>query len=253
MSIKKEIINEEKVTKICYVNRESSVIAVSNRFLELMHNFTATQIDMVYEVVAAVQKYRVAEADLPDKLIVGIEFKVLTQKHSLQNIIDSIGKLGKGAVMFWDRRRQDDKVFKHTTYMFHGIDIRHDLKMAVFDIHCDCISKIFTAIETEFTILNVDKLLDIPHVYAKRMYLLCNRWKNKEGHLMYKLDAFRYMMGLNPIIRKGNKPKFKQISELKRKVLDNSEKTLKEISDVWFKYELVKHESASINVIGIDL
>jgi len=78
-------------------------------------------------------------------------------------------------------------------------------------------------------------------VYAKRLYKICNRWKDKGGFDM-TLDEFREMFRLEN--------KYRLPANLKQRVLEPAKKELKEKADLYFEYELLKVKSRSYNYIS---
>ena len=66
------------------------------------------------------------------------------------------------------------------------------------------------------------------------MYELCCRWADKGGFEI-TLVEFRKILFIED--------KFKQIVQLKDRVLDMAQRELKESADVWYDYSLEKRES----------
>lgn len=94
-----------------------------------------------------------------------------------------------------------------------------------------------------FTAYNKNIALSLQSVYAKRMYELCCRWKDK-GFLRISIDEFRHMFCIED--------KFNKISELRVNVLDLAQKMLTEYADLTFRYELKKeNNSRSFNWLNI--
>jgi len=103
-----------------------------------------------------------------------------------------------------------------------------------------------------FTAYNQTIAIALPSVYAKRLYEICCRWRDK-GYIRMKMTEFRKMLGIDTYTRDGKveSQKFKQIKELKTEVLDKSMRLLQEHADYTFRYTLIKENSRSFNVIEI--
>jgi plasmid replication initiation protein len=77
-------------------------------------------------------------------------------------------------------------------------------------------------------------------LYAKRLYKMCCRWQDKGGFDM-PLAEFRKMFKIEN--------KYKQPSDLRKRVLNPAQKELKKNADLYFEYDIHKIQSRAYNHI----
>ena len=94
-----------------------------------------------------------------------------------------------------------------------------------------------------FTAFNKAVALSLPSLYAKRLYEICCRWKDK-GFCRMPVKEFRQMMNIED--------KYKQICEMRENVLDVAQKMMDETADVKFTYEL-RRENGSRSFNWLEL
>jgi|TARA_Y100001956_G_scaffold82331_1_gene102794 plasmid replication initiation protein len=98
----------------------------------------------------------------------------------------------------------------------------------------------------KFTSYKLQSALSLTSKYAKRIYQLACQWKSV-GKVHYSIDEFKYMLYLKD--PKGKKSEqYKQIGELKKKVLDIAKEQINSHTDLIIDYQLHK-ESRSFRSI----
>ena len=95
-----------------------------------------------------------------------------------------------------------------------------------------------------YTSLQTVIAISLKSIHSKRAYEICCRWKNKDG-FSYPLEDFKEMMGISG--------KYKQIIQLKERVLNVAKRELEEKADVWFDYSLEKKHSRAFNWIHVKI
>ncbi|WP_158730180.1 MULTISPECIES: replication initiation protein [unclassified Flavobacterium] len=107
----------------------------------------------------------------------------------------------------------------------------------------------FFDLKNNFTLLELKSVLGCSSKHAKRLYSLACQWRGAGGHT-YNLGEFKEMLGLKD--PKGKEPEqYKQIGQLKEKVLDIAKKQINEHTDIVFDYELIKTRGRSFDTIKL--
>jgi plasmid replication initiation protein len=107
----------------------------------------------------------------------------------------------------------------------------------------------FFDLKKNFTLLELKSVLGCSSKHAKRLYSLACQWRGAGGHT-YNLGEFKEMLGLKD--PKGKEPEqYKQIGQLKEKVLDIAKKQINEHTDIVFDYELLKIRGRSFDTIKL--
>jgi plasmid replication initiation protein len=94
-------------------------------------------------------------------------------------------------------------------------------------------------LKDNFTSYQLHSALKLSSKYAKRIYQLASQWKDKGATQIYSIDEFKEMLYLKD--PKGKeKESFKNISQLKERVLDIAVRQVNEHTDLRIDYVLVK-------------
>jgi len=110
-----------------------------------------------------------------------------------------------------------------------------------------------------FTSYGLVYALKLTSKYSKRIYQLVSQWKDKDYTRTYPLDEFKVMLSLkdpkgkkDPDAKKDSKDKnkelFKNISQLKLRVLDIATRQISEHTELDIEYELLKKGRAFASV-----
>ena len=98
-------------------------------------------------------------------------------------------------------------------------------------------------LKENFTSYELHSVLKLTSKYAKRVYQLVSQWKDKETTRTYSLDEFKYMMHLKD--PKGKDAEvFRNVSQLKARVLDVAVRQVSEHTDLRISYTLLKRGKA---------
>jgi hypothetical protein len=156
-----------------------------------------------------------------------------------EQILDSVKDLMRKPISYYYNR--ENERYDITTVLIYSIVHKRYSGKVTLKISSDSIPALLYLGEG-FTAYNKIVALSLTSVYAKRMYELLCRWKDR-GFIRMRLSEFRRMMFIDN--------KFKQVNELRANVLDKSMGMLKEGADYWFTYCLKKENSRAFNLIEI--
>lgn len=93
-------------------------------------------------------------------------------------------------------------------------------------------------LKENFTSYRLLAALNMKSKYAKRIYMICSRWKDK-GIKRISIDQLKVMLHLKD--RSGNKPEqYKQIDQFRQKVLEPAKKEINTYSELSIDYTLIK-------------
>lgn len=102
-------------------------------------------------------------------------------------------------------------------------------------------------LKNNFTSYGLHYALKLPSKYSKRIYQLVSQWKDKEFTRTYSLDEFKVMLHLKD--PDGKKEElFKNISQLKLRVLDVATRHISEFTELKIGYELLKKGRAFASI-----
>jgi len=217
------------------------------------YDYTALQKNIMYFIISSVQKHMTkdfpADPDLFGNLILNVDLKELVQNSNYSEVYKSVDGLMKKPLSYSYTLPNGNIMDVKTTMIYTMKHERGSRKMTL-KISADSIP-VLLFIGQGFTAYNKTIAISLPSVYAKRIYELCCRWRDK-GYVRMKLLDFRRMLGIDVYSEDGKKierQKFKQIKELRTEVLDKSQRLLQEQADYTFRYNLRKEHSRSYNVI----
>lgn len=96
----------------------------------------------------------------------------------------------------------------------------------------------FFDLKNNFTLFELKSVLGCKSKHSKRLYTLACQWRTAGG-ITYDISEFKEILGLKD--PKGKEPEqYKQIGQLKEKVLDVAKKQINKHTDITFDYELIK-------------
>jgi len=216
------------------------------------YDYTALQKNVLYTIISTVQRHmtkeKLANSDLWGNLTLELDIKDLVQKSNHTEVHNAIKGLMKKPISYY-YKLANGNIMDVTTTMIYTMKHERGQRTITLKISQDSIPALLY-IGDGFTAYSRTIAMALPSIYAKRIYELCCRWKDR-GFIRMKLTDLRAMLGID--IYDGKKiavQKFKQIKELKVEVLDKSAKILKEQADYTFRYVLLKENgSRAFNVI----
>ena len=212
-----------------------------NQITNARYEFTALQKNIIYEIIGVLQKHMSNEEridmDLFNNFIISLDVNSLVKGTNYKPVWDAAEKLQNVSFKF-DYNAKDGK-HRRSAVLVTTVNHKYGSGSVEIRINQDAIP-VLLYIGKGFTQYQKTIAITLRSVHAKRMYELCNRWKDQGGFIM-TLKEFRQTLNIEK--------KYGKIYDLKNRVLDTAQKELKQSADVWFEYEMKKVSSRSFNVI----
>ena len=213
-----------------------------NAITNARYDYTQMQKDFLYHYIEAMQKHmtkeRVLERDLFGAITIELDMKDICKSNNHAKVLTAIKDLQKRPISYHYNR--DNETYDVSAVLVAAVIHKRNTGKLTIKTTEESLPYIMWLGEG-FTAFNKAIALSLPSVYAKRLYEICCRWKDK-GFYRVKVDEFRLMMNVED--------KYKKISELRDNVLDVSQKILEEQADIKFTYEFRKeNRSRSFNWI----
>ena len=220
------------------------------------YNFTALQKNIVYYIISAVQRHMTkippySHADIFGNLEIVLELKKLVNTSNHTEVHNAIKGLMKRTLSY-SYKQENGKYMDVTTTILYTMKHERGSQKITLKVSAESIP-VLLYIGEGFTAYNQTIAIALPSYYAKRLYEICCRWRDR-GYMRMKLSEFRRMLGIDIYSDDGKKlekQKFKQIKELKTEVLDKSMRMLNEQADYSFRYTLTKENSRAFNYIEL--
>lgn len=231
----------------------TEIIRQPNKVTNAKYAFTSIQKNIIYKIIEKLQKdmKRLEDARKSGSPSVFSELqKNLFNETEFTFKIKSIDKNNNYTRLVKEARRMCQMPVEYTIDRENGTyDVFTGLVSTVEHLHgSEFISFVVPSraipflcyIENGFTAYQQTIAISLKSKYSKRMYEMCSRWKDKGGFTI-SVEEFRETLMLEG--------KFKQITEVKNRVLEIAMKELEKSADVWFSYKLRKQSSRSFNWI----
>jgi plasmid replication initiation protein len=212
------------------------VIIQPNAVTNARYDYSQLQKDFMLYYIEAMNKHMTKEKelsrDLFGNMLIEMDLKDISKSNNHAKMLAAIKDLIKKPISYYYNR--DDGTYDvHTTLIASLIHKRNTGRIYIKTTEESL--PIVRWLGEGFTTFNRNIALSLSSVYAKRLYELCCRWKDK-GFCRMKLEEFRVMMCVEN--------KYQKISDLKANVLDIGEKFLKEGADLFFTYTLRKENGS---------
>lgn len=193
------------------------------------YDFTACQLDILFLLLALLEKddpvdkkYDLYARDI--EAITGRQW----QYNQLQEATETMG-----IRMF----SIETSSYLEQMWLFNGFKYIKGKGYFTASISSDARPYLFD-LKNNFTILQLNSVLSCSSKYAKRLYALACQWRTA-GKIEIPIDKLKEMLYLKD--PKGKeKEQFRQIGQLKEKVLDIAKRQINEHTDIRFDYELKK-------------
>lgn len=217
-----------------------------NAVTNARYDYSQMQKDFMYYYMEAMSKHmskdKPLQQDLFGNFTIELDMKDICKSNNHSKMLEAIKDLQKKPISY--HYNKQDGIYDVTTTLVASITHKRNTGKVTIKTTEESLPVIMWLGEG-FTAFNKNIALSLPSVYAKRMYELCNRWKDK-GFCRIPLSEFRVMMNVED--------KYNKISELRENVLDVSKKLLSEHADVCFTYELRKeNKSRAFNWLELNI
>jgi len=219
-------------------------IKQSNIATTAKYEYTKVQKNVMFLIVRELQPLMTKEELEWKEHTITIQLSALDANNNYKRIKGELTKLRRKDIEFVFQRNGEPAAevvtglissFKHVP---NSKEVTIYIPSAVLPFLC--------SIGRGYTELQTIVALSLRSTHSQRMYELCHRWKNHRGAgFSYPISELKAMLGVES--------KYKQIGELKKKVLNVAHKELKEKADVWFDYTLEKRHSRSYNWIVVKI
>jgi len=200
------------------------------------YDFCQIEKDIMYFIIDALQSYVKKEITVQHDLFGGIGFelqlKAMVKSKNHTKFLGHVRDLMKKPVSYVYNKEK--KVYEITTVLVSSMTYERNSGRLVIKIPQEAVP-VMLNITSGFTLYNRSVALTLPSVYAKRMYELCCRWKDK-GFFRISLVEFRKMFSIEN--------KHLKICDLREYVLDMAQKHLCEHADITYTYDLRKENGS---------
>lgn len=203
-----------------------------NAITNARYEYTEMQLDIFLYLLSRLQKER---TDDVYEVSVNEMSKLTGKKYNYQQLRHSTE--GMGSRMFEIPNETDNKGRKiwRQMWMFERIDYIHGTGIIEFQFTRTIQPYLFD-LKDNFTSFQLYSALRLSSKHAKRVYTLCNQWKDKHQTPVQDIEEFKRTLGL--ITEKGEE--YVPISMFKKRVLDEAVKQINTYTDLEISYDLKK-------------
>ncbi|MDT0678311.1 replication initiation protein [Autumnicola musiva] len=207
--------------------------------------FTLSNLEknIIYTILSQLQKSM--SKDLNQKYVeseVTIKLKTLDKNRNYKRIKSAIKSLAGKQVEFElsiPNGKKPDKIQANVTSLVSGLKYERNSEFISFMVPSQA-SRFFCYTGGGYTKFQKTIAISLTSYYSKRLYELCCRWADRGG-FDCKIEEFRRLMSIEN--------KYKQISHLRTRVLEDSQKQLEKSADVFFKYTLKKEGGKYTDIV----
>ena len=217
-----------------------------NAITSARYDYSQMQKDFMYHFIDKMNVHMTKDPnfgrDLFGHLVIEMDLKDICKGTNYTQMLDAIKDLQKKPIQYhYDRQNSTYDVT--TTLIATLVHKRGTGK--IFITTTEASMPVISYLGAGFTSFSKAIAIALPSYYAKRMYELCCRWKDK-GFYRTTIVEFRKMMMVED--------KFKKITDMTTNVLDRSAKMLSEYADYTFTYTLRKeNKSKAFNWLEVNI
>jgi hypothetical protein len=212
------------------------VIIQPNAVTSARYDYSQMQKDFMYHFIEKMNSYmtrdKMPNADLFGNFIIELDLNVICKSNNYAPMLAAIRELQKKPISYHFNRDKD--IYEVDTTLIASIIYRKGTGKVRIKTTEESLP-FLSYIGTGFTSYNKVIALSLQSYYAKRMYELCCRWKDK-GFYRTSISEFRKMMSVED--------KFESISDMRRFILDKSAEMLTKDADYTFTYALRKENGS---------
>jgi len=212
------------------------VIIQPNAVTNARYDYSQQQKDFMYHFIEKMNMHMTKDfmlvKDLFGNIVIEMDLKEIVKSDNYTPMLEAIRELQKKPISY-KFKKQNETYEVNTTLIATLVHKKGSGK--IFIKTTEESLPVISYIGSGFTAFNKSIALSLPSFYAKRIYELCCRWKDK-GFYRTSLAEFRKMMMIED--------KFKNNADLERNVLRLSEKYLTEMADLTFTYTFRKENGS---------
>ena len=214
-----------------------------NRVTYARYDFSSIQRNILYHILGSIQARLSFETRMKQNLfgemVIEIPLKSLDKNKHYKRVFKEAEKLSEKRMRF-SYKDADGKEFYVSTPCLSTIRHEYGSNMVEFTIPKETASAL-AYIGEGFTQYQLLIALTLRSKYAKRLYELCCRWKDKQGFTM-SIAKFRELLAIEN--------SHKQIVHLRKNILEPVQAELRKMADIYFEYTLKR--SADSPTTGFD-
>lgn len=215
-----------------------------NAITTAKYDYTAVQKNILYQIIGQLQEKMSPEKinrDLFGSHYIDVPITEIAQGKNHAKVYEAAEELMNKKFSYkWGKGKDEGKT---TVNLISSVTHKKGANYIKLNIPEEIIP-VLLYIGEGFTKYQKTIAITLKSVHAKRMYELCNRWRDLGG-FRCSLDEFRTMMSLED--------KYTTITMLKSRVLNAAKKELEDKADVYFDYSLEKKESRQYNLISFKI
>jgi len=205
-------------------------VRFSNEFTIARHNYSAMQLNLLYFLFS---RLRSTPTDLVYQLALA-DLSLLTDKryNSAHVQQEALALQSDGLQVRVDGNPVTIKLFESITYL-EGKGI---IEMT---LSTESIPLLFN-LHTRFTSVNLRAAFTLAGKYSKRVYALCEQWRDKEKTPLYAVEYFKWMLALTDSPTEQRPQKYAQFGHLNARVLTAAINEINKHTDLFIGLEVVK-------------
>ena len=230
--LKVELVNLTSLIKqknMMETNIENKPMIIQpNAITQARYEYSQIQKDFMYHFIDKMNMYMTKDhtviKDLFGNVTIEMDLKDIVKSENYTPMLEAIRDLQKKPISYMYNR--ENSTYDVTTTLIASI-IHKRGSGKIYIKTTEESLPVISFIGSGFTAFNKSIAISLPSYYAKRMYEICCRWKDK-GFYRTSVLEFRKMMMIEN--------KFKKNTDLEKNVLRLSEKILTERADLTFTY-----------------
>jgi len=210
-----------------------------NSITNARYDYNQIENDIKYFIIEAAQQYMakdqtsfVVQKDLFGNLTINLELKKICKGKNHSYTVKQAKELVTKPISY--NYNKENKSYDVTTALVSSVIYEKNSGQLMLRISPEALPALLW-LGSGFTSYDKNIVLALPSIYAKRMYELCSRWKDK-GFFRISLEEFRKMLYVDEV--------YMQICDLKANVLDIAQKYMNEQADLTFTYEFRKENGS---------
>lgn len=224
---------------------EELQIIQPNAITTAKYDYTAVQKNILYQMVGQLQDKMTnnkMNRDLFGSYCVIINIAEIAGYKNHSKVYEAAEEL-ISKKFHYNWKKENGREGKTTTALVSSVTHEKNSRYLELKIPAEIVP-ILLYIGEGFTKYQKTIALTLKSVHAKRMYEMCNRWRDL-GAFRCTVDEFKEMMCLDD--------KYEKISMLKSRVLDAAKKELDESADVSFEYSMDKNGTRQFSLISFKI
>lgn len=241
--MKKDDDKDEKKT-VLSSDSNSITLVQPNKFTMAKYDYSACQENVLTcilnELQAHMSNKKKIDRDLWGRPMVVLSANDVAQSNNKHYVIKQLKELRKVDISF-TYTRKDGKEEEVYTGLINTIRSVKESDRIEVEISLWAIPfLLYWGKGVGGTIFNKLTALTLKSIYAKRLYKICCKYKDRGGFVM-NLDELREILCLEG--------RYSDLKDFRKRVLDRGKAELKESADLYFEYSLSKVHSRRYNTI----